>query len=74
MPAGRWAATTLCSVGPGNGALSGRAEGSLRAELQTLPTTGAALTFICRVDCDLFPERFGLNKGSAAKKASKPQI
>lgn len=29
VPAGRWATPTLCSVGPGRGALWGRAEGSL---------------------------------------------
>ena len=45
--------------------------GSLRAELQTLPTSGAALVFICHVYCDLFPVRFGLNKGSADEKRFK---
>lgn len=59
-----WATTTLCSVGPGGGTLWRRAEGSLGAELQTRPTTRAALVFLCV----LFPVRFGLCKGSAALK------
>lgn len=48
-----------------------RAEGSLGAELQTLPTSAAALVFICHVHCDLFPVRFGLNKGFTAEKRFK---
>lgn len=68
VPAGRWATPTLWSVGPGRGALWGRAEGSLRAELQTPPTTGAALVCICR---DSFPVRSGLHRGPAAKKRFK---
>lgn len=59
------------SAAPGRGALWERAEGSLRAQLQTLPTSGAALVFICHVHCDLFPVRSGLNKGSAAEKRFK---
>lgn len=46
-------------MGTGGGALWGR------AELQTLPRTGV-LVFICRIHCDFFPVRFGLNEGSAA--------
>lgn len=64
------ATTALCSVGPGGGAPWGRAEGSLGAELQTLPTSWAALVFLCV----LFPVRFGLCKGSTVLKTGlKPQ-
>lgn len=65
------AATTQSPAAPGRGALWERGEGSLRAELQTLPTSATALVFICHVHCDLFPVRFGLNKGSAAEKRFK---
>lgn len=65
------AAATQGSVAPGRGALWERAEGSLGAQLQTLPMSRAALVFICHVHCDLFPVRSGLNKGSAAEKRFK---